>query len=322
MDILSTTLDALMSNNKLLVMWGALFLHWYCPSPSYFNPFIPWRTLADAVEEKVNHNKNGPEQQKTAGLLALILLWGGMLAALVSLKQLFWPPGMDLLLLWLALHGRPLLELTEKVRTALVNNDIPKARQALAGVLNRDTLALSRAEIIKACAETISIGYFRGVFAVLFWYCFCGSVGAFMYALLSALCRFWPTPLVHFNQFGKASSALLAMSEWIPVRLFTLLIVIGKKMHPAFLAFKAQGPTWPQKGNGGLLAALGTKYQFSLGGQISYDTQQKLRPFIGTLLEPSPDHLSILYQRLQTKTFIGACLMSLCLFFYHAFGTV
>ncbi len=322
MDILSTTLDALMSNTKLLVMWGALFLHWYYPSPPYLNPFTPWRTLADAVEEKVNHSKNGPKQQKTAGLLALILLWGGMLAALIGLKQLFWPPGMDLLLLWLALHGRPLLALTERVRSALVDNDKPKARQALAEVLNRDTLSLSRAEIIKACAETLSIGYFRGVFAVLFWYCLCGSIGAFMYALLSALCRFWPTPLAHFSQFGQASSILLAFSEWIPVRLFTLLIILGKKMYPAFLAFKNQGPTWPQKGNGGLLAALGTKYQFSLGGPISYDAHQRLRPFIGSLLEPSPDHLSILYQRLQTKTFIGVCLMSLCLFSYHAWVTV
>lgn len=317
MDILSTTLDALMSNTKLLVMWGALFLHWYCPSPLYLNPFIPWRILADAVEEKVNHNKNGAKQQKTAGLLALTLLWGGMGAALIGLKQLFWLPGTDLLLLWLALHGRPLLELTETVRSALVNNDKPKARQTLAEVLNRDTLTLSQAEIIKACAETISIGYFRGVFAVLFWYCLCGSIGAFMYALLTALCRFWPTRLPRFNQFGQASSSLLALAEWVPVRLFTLLVVLGKKMQPAFLAFKHQGHTWPQKGNGGLLAALGTKYQFSLGGQISYDAHQKLRPFIGTLLEPSPHHLSILYQRLQTKTFIGACLMSLCLFFYH-----
>lgn len=318
MNTLATTFDALMSHTTLLVMWGALFLHWVCPIPARFNPIQYWRILADAIEEKVNHSRNGEKQQEIAGCLAFSLLWGTVgIIYLITHHMLGVNEWINLLLLWLALQGKPILDLAKNVQMALLNQDKPQARQSLAKVLNRDMLGLSDSDIAQAGTETLLIGYFRGIFAVLFFYLIGGSITALMYCLLTQLCRVWSPRLNRFSHFGLTCHRFLSLIEWIPIRLFTLITTMNAQTLAAYTLIKEHAHQWPQQGNGWLLAAMGTKYQISFGDSVIYDGFSHSRPKIGGNTPTSAFHLIILSQAIKYKTLMSLIILSVFIGLMH-----
>ncbi len=219
----------------------------------------------------------------------------------------------DFFFLWLALSFKPVITLAQNVELALIDEDKPKARQYLAHCLNRDTLSLSEIGISKACCETLIFGYFRGLFAVLFWYCLAGPIAALLYSLLVQLARNWTPRLEQFQQFGKPTHQLLFCVEALPIRLFSLMITIGTHFKMTFNAIKQQAPKWTEIGKGWLLASSGTKYQLSLGGSVIYDGIRFPREKIGGRIAPSAIHIAYLNQALQKKSGICLFLFSLLL---------
>ncbi|MEI8610929.1 cobalamin biosynthesis family protein [Enterovibrio sp. Hal110] len=317
---LPTPFETLLGYSTLLAMWGALLLHWFFPVPPSSNPLSLWRRVADAIADKVNHPDDEPQQRKLAGALAFGIMWLTLAVALIALKQLVWIPWLfDLLLLWLVLGWRPIVNQTQQLEQALAREDKPAARTLLAETLNRDTQSLSGVGIAKASCETLLLGYARQVVGVLFWYALLGGIGAFLYTLVVLLARTWPTRREEFAEFGLFSAAFLSVLDWVPTRLFALLIAAGHRFEPAMLAIRDNEKRWVTSGSDWVLSATGAKFQLSLGGPAIYDNQKITRPKLGGDIAPSSVHLALLNQQLRQKAWLWIVLQSFTMWFAHGF---
>ncbi len=284
--------ETLYSNGALLVLWGALLCHFILPIPKSVHPATLWHKFAEILTTKVNNN---PHHRQS--LISGSLAWGVMcipaLIFFLALKPLIWQPQMfDLALLLLAIDWRSNESMAKRLIHALSQDDKKRARRELASHVNRETGSLSSLGLGKAGAETLILGYGRNVICVLFWYAIGGGIGAIMYRLIMELARAWSPSRSKFNPFGLPAIRILAILEFIPLKIFSLCIVTGNNMSTTTSGMLSQGKTWPTPGPGWLMAAVGNKLELSLGGPAIYGGKKTVRPKIGGRIAPSAYHLS------------------------------
>ena len=112
---MTETLAFLLDNSSLLVLWGALAMHWLLPIPTQLHPLHIWQQLAIVIADKVNKPDEPRKQQQLSGSLAWSLMWLTVLILLVALYQLVWIESMfHLVLLWLALDWRSTAKLSKR----------------------------------------------------------------------------------------------------------------------------------------------------------------------------------------------------------------
>ncbi|MDE1240738.1 cobalamin biosynthesis family protein [Vibrio aestuarianus] len=298
------------ANGSLLVMWGAIVFHLILPIPRNAHPVTLWHKFAEILADKVNTN-NSYSQSVISGTLALLLMCLPALAILIALKPLVWQPQLfDLAILLLAFDWRSQEQLANQLINALAKEDKKLARRLLAPFVNRTTESLSPLGLGKAGAETIIMGYGRNVIGVLFWYACLGATGALMYRLVAELARAWSPSRQRFHPFGLPVIRLLAMLDFIPLRLFSVLIVIGDKALTTFTAMIQQSKVWPLPGPGWLLTAVGNKLELSLGGPAIYGEKKAIRVKIGGRVAPAAIHLSQLQKLLAWRIFAWLVLES------------
>lgn len=303
-------LEALLSNSALLTMWGALVLHWQFPIENrHFHPLTIWQHLVETVSEKVNHHHYSQKQLQLSGSLAFCFLWGFAAIILILLKHFVWQQWFfELLLLWFALGWKPLVHKGILLKQHLMKGHKPAARILLSKIVKRETSNLSEIGLAKLGCETMIVGYLRSLICVLFYYAISGGVGAFLYAMLMQMNRAWSTRQKSHQIFGKTTANVLAIVEWLPTRLFALLVATGKNLQLAFHGFKNQ----PHKTNGQLLwSVIGSKFQIALGGAAFYDEKRIERSKFGGEILPSTMHLILLSQSLLQKSLIWIGLQSL-----------
>lgn len=302
--------DALYSNGALLILWGALLFHWILPIPQTSHPAMLWRAFARLLAEKVNRNQSY-SQSLISGSLAWLLMTVPALVVLVALQPLVWQNQLfQLALLLLAVDWRGSDKLSRELATALNKQDKQKGRNLLAPLLNRETGTLSPLGLGKAGAETILLGYGRNVIAVLFWFALTGGIGAFLYRLTQELARAWSPSRREFLPFGLPAVRVLALLDYIPLRLFSLLLIPGKGAGRTLSQTVTQGATWPLPGPGWLLSAAGNKLELSLGGPAIYGDKKSVRPKLGGRIGPAALHLAQLQKLLMRRTLVWLLIQS------------
>jgi adenosylcobinamide-phosphate synthase len=306
--------DQLFSNGALLVLWGALLFHLILPIPASGHPATLWRAFAKILADKVNTNSSY-SQNVISGSLAWMLMIVPAFILLVALKPLVWQAQLfDLALLLLAIDWRNSEKLGHGLAEALGNEDKKLARSLLAPTLNRETKSLSLLGIGKAGAETLILGYGRNVVTVLFWYGLGGGIGALMFRLISELARAWSPSREEFMPFGLAAIRMLAVFEFLPLRIFSLMIMLGKNTSQVFSQSMIQSKTWPALGPAWLLTSVGNKLELSIGGPAIYGDKKSIRPKIGGRVAPSAIHIGQIQKLLAWRLFIWIGLQSVVMF--------
>lgn len=310
--------DQIYSNGALLVLWGALLFHLILPIPASAHPATLWRAFARILADKVNQNHNY-SQSLISGSLAWLLMTVPAVVVLIALKPLVWQQQLfELALLLLAIDWRNNEKLANKLAQALVKEDKKLARKLLSPILNRETDSLSPLGLGKAGAETIILGYGRNVISVLFWYALTGGIGAFTYRLVQELARAWSPSRSEFLPFGSPAVRILSVMDFIPLRLFSLFIVVGKNSGKVLSQMLQQGKTWPVPGPAWLLASVGSKLELSLGGPAIYSGKKTIRPKIGGRIAPAAIHLSQVQKLLAFRILAWLLLQSLIMLaVYH-----
>lgn len=301
----------LYANGALLILWGALLFHLVLPIPRSSHPITLWHKFAELLADKVNTQQNH-QQSLISGSLALLLMLFPSLAVLFALKPLVWQPQLlELALLLLALDWRSNDSLAQALVRAMANEDKPAARSLLAPYLNRETTALSQLGIGKAAAETLIMGYGRNVVAVLFWFALSGGIGALMYRLTAELARAWSPSRAGFLPFGLAAVRITALLDYVPLRLFALMVLAGKQANLTWQSLRQQALSWPLPGPAWLLCAVGNKLHLSLGGPAIYQGRRVERAKIGGRIAPSALHIDQLQQLLVRRILVWVLLQSL-----------
>ena len=155
----------------------------------------------------------------------------------------------------------------------------------------------------KAGTETLIMSYGRNVVAVLFWYAITGGIGAFIYRMTVELARAWSPSREKFSPFGLPVIRAVAVLDYIPLRLFAVMIALGSRTSEVWALLKQQAATWPLPGPSWLIIAVGAKQELSLGGPAIYDGKKSVRSKLGGRIAPSAIHIAQVQRLLAWRMF-------------------
>lgn len=313
----SAFIASFITNSSLLALWGALLLHWLLPIPYPIHPLRIWHRLALLIATRVNHPHDNYAQRLLAGYLAWALMWFTVVVLLFATSQLVWYPTLfQLTLLWLALDWQHTSQLCHQFTHAYNRSDKDQCRQLLAPHLNRNTTVLSLLGLGKAGAETIILSYGRHVVGVLFWYALGGGIAAILYRLAIGLARAWSPTRAQYAIFGYPAIRIAAILDIVPLRLFALLLSLGRNGQVAIQGLRQQGENWHLPGPGWLLVVTGYKLALSLGGPAIYNNLKMQRPRLGGRITPAALHIAQIQQLITQRLYVWIAVESLLLYFW------
>ena len=185
-----------------------------------------------------------------------------------------------------ALATRDLHVETRKVLGAVEEGNIPRAREALAFLVGRDTAHLAEPEILRALVETIAENTSDGVIAPLLYFGLGGPPLALTYKAVNTLDSMVGYKNDRYRNIGWASAKLDDAANFIPARLSGLIIVLSSfLLHKPWRdslgilwrdrrKHESPNSAWPEAAMAG---ALGVQ----LGGLNHYFGQPSLKPLLG-----------------------------------------
>jgi cobalamin biosynthesis protein CobD/CbiB len=153
---------------------------------------------------------------------------------------------------------------------ALKIGDLAEARRALAAWRGGAVSELTSEDVAGLAIERGLVDAYRQVFAVIFWFVILpGPAGAVLYRAAALLASEWgmlapgiePTPHAQARgEFGRPARQVLALLDWIPVRLTALSFAIVGDFEDAVACWRAQAHLWAIADGGpamGILLASG-----------------------------------------------------------------
>ncbi|MGR6862359.1 cobalamin biosynthesis family protein [Aliivibrio salmonicida] len=300
----------LIADYSLLVLWGALLFHLLLPIPVHAHPMTIWRKFAELLATKVNTARSY-QQRLISGSLAWALMIIPAIIVYIAALPLIWNlPLFNLGLLLISLEWRGVEKLCKDAIQAINQENKQETKTVLMPWLNRDVEPLSLLGLGKASAETIVLGYARTVIGVLFWYGIAGGIGAFIYRLSLELARAWSPSRDAFRPFGIPALTIQTILDFVPLKLFSFLCLLGKHFQIALHTLKQQKKSWPNKNNAWLLIIIGKKFELSMGGPVIYQGKKISRPKLGGKIAPSAIHLAQIHRFLSWRIAIWLILQS------------
>ena len=300
----------LIADYSLLVLWGALLFHLLLPIPVHAHPMTIWRKFAELLANKVN-NTRSYQQRFLSGSLAWALMIIPAFIVCIAAQPIVWNlPLFNLGLLLISLEWRGVEKLCKDTIQSINQHNKEEAKTALQPWVNRDVEPLSLLGLGKASAETIIVGYARTVIGVLFWDAIAGGIGAFIYRLSLELARAWSPSRDSFRPFGIPALTIQAFLDFIPLKLFSLLCLVGKHLQNTLHTLNLQRKSWANTNNAWLLIIIGKKFELSLGGPVIYQGKKISRPKLGGKIAPSALHLAQIHRFLSWRIAIWLILQS------------
>jgi cobalamin biosynthesis protein CobD/CbiB len=229
------------------------------------------------------------------------VIWG-LAAAVHPALGLAW----NVLVLYLLMGFRRFSHAVSAIIQAFKDGDVGEARRALAAWRGGWTSELSSDDIARLAIERGLMDAYRQVFAVLFWFLVLpGPAGAVLYRAAALLAEEWrgnapgddTTPVLRSRaEFGKPARTLLAVLDWVPVRLTALGFAVVGDFEDAAYCWRMQARTWPASEGGeaaGIILASGAgALGVHLGGPVALlGGEVHLRPELGTGEAATPDVL-------------------------------
>lgn len=214
--------------NNLTLLLGVILLKIFLSIFFIKEPLHLFRFFCDQLAKKVNNPNNSAHQQKIAGVI-------GVLVTLVPLVIIFWLFEDFVVVTWLwhafllylALGSFGLTRMSMKIAKALNTNNTYDAKQLLQPLILRETDKLSALGISKATIEMQLIQTIQQCFVVSFYFLLFGPLTALTYRLLLEIHYSWNIKKKGFSAFGKHVNTLIQLLQWLPARLFVLLLLLG-----------------------------------------------------------------------------------------------
>jgi cobalamin biosynthesis protein CobD/CbiB len=187
---------------------------------------------------------------------------------------------LNVLVLYAMMGFRRFSHAVSAIVAAFKAGDVPAARRALAAWRGDVSSELSSGEIARLAIERGLVDAYRQVFAVLFWFAVLpGPTGAVLYRVTTRLAHEWaeppgrgPTPLVRErDRFGAPVRRLLALLDWLPVRLTATAFAAVGDFEDAIASWRTQAASWAQAGGaamGIVLASGAGALGVMLGGAL------------------------------------------------------
>lgn len=230
--------------------------------------------------------------ERAAGLCLAILL---PLLTLIVMVDFLWlcynvTPwlymGVQALLCWQCLAMRDLGTESDKVRKALKEGDLEKARRQVARIVGRDTEELSAGGVNRAAVETVAENFSDGVIAPLLCMLVGGAPLAMTYKAINTMDSMVGYKNEKYLNFGRAAAKLDDLANWIPSRLAAFLwmaaaLLTGNSAKGAFRIWRRDRRKHASPNAGQTEAACAGSLGVRLAGPISYFGETVEKEYIG-----------------------------------------
>jgi adenosylcobinamide-phosphate synthase len=117
-----------------------------------------------------------------------------------------------------------------EITDALERGDLKSAQQNLSLIVRRPTEQLSRRYVLSATIECIGESTVDGIVAPLFYYSLLGPTGALTYRMINTLDSMVGYKDEYYKNIGWMSAKLDTISNYIPARITSFLMVISSQL--------------------------------------------------------------------------------------------
>lgn len=239
-------------------------------------PLRAFRFYCQKLSDKVNKPQNSPNQRTIAGLVAIvitllpiaIILW--MFDVLVEVNFLW-----QALLLYVAMGAFGLTQIAKNITQALSSKQNHLAKQTLKPLVLRETEPLSEVGLSKASIEMQLLRTLQQGYTVAFVFLLFGSLAAICFRLLLEMHYCWNTKLKKYQYFGHYSERLVNLVQWLPVRVFSLLLLLSSIGQNATLFWRLSRTYFFTANNNIALNLFALCLTVKLGGVALYNDLQQ-----------------------------------------------
>lgn len=293
-----------------LILSFSLLVDQLIGEPRRYHPLVGFGWCVNKLEGILNTGVHRHIKGLVALILAvlpLVLLSIVAVYYLMATVELFWL--LDIVVLYLAIGRKSLLQHADAVMLPLKKSDIATARTKLSYIVSRDTGNLEEQGVITATIESVIENSNDAIFAVIFWYLLAGVPGVLCYRLVNTLDAMWGYKNKRFLEFGWAAAKLDDVMNWAPARLtvFSFAVLASLKSIGQFkrvftTAFE-QGALCSSPNAGPVMAAGACSLNIKLGGEAIYQGQLIAKPELGYGEFPRINNIQ------QAKALINKCVI-------------
>lgn len=262
-------------SNQLLILLIVILIKAIISHFIFHEPLRFFQFYCQKLSDKVNKSQNSPKQQSIAGLVAIvitllpisIILW--MFDILVEVNFLW-----QAILLYVALGTFGITQASNIITQALTTKQNYLAKQTLKPWMLRETESLSAVGLSKANIEMQLLRTLQQGYTVAFIFMLFGSLSAICFRLLLEMHYCWNSKLIKYHNFGFYSKRLVNLIQWLPVRVFSLILLLTSIEKNATLYWRLSHPYFFKLNNNIALILLALNLAVKLGGVALYDDQQ------------------------------------------------
>ncbi len=271
-----------------------LMLSRFAPIPASYRPWFFFKTIAQAISQKVAKPDNGAQQQYLAGVLALLVFMVPFSMLLLAFDELSaWPEFFEAVLLYMALDWQFYANQLAQIDNSLNKQQLSLAKDQLQPLVLRKTSQLSETGIAKAALDSLALRLGKHWFGVLFWYLVGGGITACCYRLLLEVQQQWNPKLTQLREFGFFTAMIEKIASFLPLMLNTMLLAAWVNIKDTLTFFRFSQDLQLSFSSRWLLSAWAAALQCSMAGPVYYNLQKTSRVRIGPERQPSNSHLQL-----------------------------
>ncbi|MFA0249794.1 adenosylcobinamide-phosphate synthase CbiB [Vibrio sp. 10N.261.45.A4] len=304
-----------------LMMIAALMLDHLLGEPKRFHPLIGFGYAVEKIEKLLNR------ATKFSGLIAwiaatvpLCLLSFWLQHTLLSMGNTlgFWL--FNIVVLYIAIGQRSLLEHAQWIHQPLSQGDLDLAREKVGWIVSRNTETMDQRQITSSTIESVLENGNDAIFGTLFWFALLGAPGALLFRLVNTLDAMWGYKNERWLEFGYVAAKVDDVMGWAPARLTALSYSLLGNTKLALKCWKEQAKHCSSPNGGPVMTSGASALQIIIGGDTYYHGKLvKKRPMgkgnIATL-EDIPRAISLVQKTsvLWVIVMLLLSILTLCLF--------
>lgn len=197
--------------------------------------------------------------------------------------------------------GRELRRAAGLIETPLLTDDLAVARLALPSLVGRDPSHLDGPGIAAAVVESLAENSVDAVVAPAFWGLVVGSRGVMVHRAINTMDAMVGHHNDRYESFGWAAARLDDVANWVPARLFTLLVMAAApaRARSVRALVRRDAHRHPSPNSGVAETAVAAALGRELGGPLQYGGRHEDRPRLGD--GPRPEAADIARARELTS---------------------
>jgi len=256
---------------SIVILYGVIILKFLASYLANHEPLSFFRVFCEQLATKVNKSKNSASQRRISGLVAivvtlvplLIILW--LFESFIAAAWLW-----QGFLLYLALGNLQLAITSKEIAKLIVARKNFEAKQLLNPWVLRETQQLSSLGLSKSCIEMLLLRSVQNLFTIGIVFLLLGPLAALAGRLLIEMHYSWNNKQKSFQPFGHAIAYLVNVVQWLPSRIFSLILLLSCIGKNFTLYSRLSRSYFFQLNNNYPLSLFALSLEIKLGGVAMY----------------------------------------------------